>query len=674
MSIQHYITQILNGLEGRGRIRRPLVWCVQIGIFLFSGLAAFFLRFDFTVPAREVPHLVVALPVWMGIKAAIFRREKLDSGWWGFISIFDVAHLAIVNFAASLLGAIPILMVEGSSFPRSVYALDLLLCFVATAGVRIAFRILTEAAAGGSRGASAKRVIIYGAGQAGVMLLRETRSGAKNLYQVCGFVDDDPGKRQDSIQGLPVWGMGSQLPRLVQKHKIEKILIAVPSATGPQMTEILKNCSQARVPYKTIPSLTEVMQGQGIASSIRKVEVEDLLGRSPVHLDERQIRGKVRDRVVLVTGAGGSIGSELCRQLARFSPKAIVGYDNSENALFHLDLEMRERFADVCFCPEIGSTQNPGRLSEVLSKHSVSLLYHAAAYKHVPLLEAHVVEAVENNVLATANIARLAEQHGLEDVVMISTDKAVRPTSMLGATKRVAELVVNSFNGPSTKYVSVRFGNVLGSNGSVIPLFKKQIAAGGPVTVTHPEMHRYFMTIPEAAQLVLQASAMGRGGEIFVLDMGQPMKILDLARNLIILSGLRPDEDIKISFSGLRPGEKLYEELSSFDESTAPTEHQKIKIFRGPGVAREQMSQNLHLLAELCAKRDISRLILALKDIVPEYNPSVHLLRQALETRSSTSSLAALATAVGSSPQAAHLKPGAYDRLLTPAYSRVNET
>jgi FlaA1/EpsC-like NDP-sugar epimerase len=386
-----------------------------------------------------------------------------------------------------------------------------------------------------------------------------------------------------------------------------------------------------------------------------------------VNLDEQQISGKVRDRVVLVTGAGGSIGSELCRQLARFSPKAIVGYDNAENALFHLDLEMRESFTDIRFHPEIGSTQNAGRLSEVLSKHGVSLLYHAAAYKHVPLLEAHVVEAVENNVLATATVARLAAQHGLEDVVMISTDKAVRPASMLGATKRVAELVVNSYNGPSTKFVSVRFGNVLGSNGSVIPLFKKQIAAGGPVTVTHPDMHRYFMTIPEAAQLVLQASAMGRGGEIFVLDMGQPMKIVDLARNLIILSGLRPEEDIKIEFSGLRPGEKLYEELSSFDEATAPTGHEKIKIFRGPGIAREQMSQHLQLLAELCLKRDVSRLILALKDIVPDYNPSVHLLRQAIETHVAASSLAALASAVGSSPMAGQVEAGAHDRMLIPS-------
>ncbi len=646
--LQQYVAQILNNLAGRGRIRRPLVWLTQAGIFVFSGLLAFALRFDYTLPPRETAHLAMALAVWIVVKTAIFRREKLDSGWWSLVSIFEVMHLGLVNVAASVVSAGPIFLIAGASFPRSIYVLDLLICFLATAGIRITFRLLFESVGSGSRDASAKRVIIYGAGSAGVMLAREARVGAKNLYRVCGFVDDDPNKRHSSIQGLTVLGPGAQLPALVRKHNIEEVLIAMPSATGAAMTSVLSHCSDARVPYKTVPTLTEVLQGQSIAKNVRKVSVEDLLGRSPVHLDERQISESLRGRVVLVTGAGGSIGSELCRQLARFSPQAIVGYDNAENTLFHLDLEMRERFPDVPFYPQIGSIQNARRFSEVLTRHGVAIVYHAAAYKHVPLLEAHAVEAVENNVLGTATVARISAVHNLEAFVMISTDKAVKPTSMLGATKRLAELAVNSFAGQSTKFVSVRFGNVLGSNGSVIPLFQKQIAAGGPVTVTHPDMHRYFMTIPEAAQLVLQAAAMGSGGEIFVLDMGEPMKILDLARNLIILSGLRPDEDIQIAFSGLRPGEKLFEELSSSDEAMAPTAHEKIQIFRGLQVPREQIQRALRQFEELCARRDIGQIILALKGAIPDYNPSAQLLEQALEARAEGSSLAALATAVES--------------------------
>jgi FlaA1/EpsC-like NDP-sugar epimerase len=360
------------------------------------------------------------------------------------------------------------------------------------------------------------------------------------------------------------------------------------------------------------------------------VAVEDLLGRNPVRLDEMEISGKLKGRVILVTGAGGSIGSELCRQIARFSPQTIVGYEISENALFHLDLEMKERFPLVNFQPEIGSVQTPERLDEVFSQHQPSILYHAAAYKHVPMMETHIFEALQNNVFGTYETALVAAEHRLEDFVMISTDKAVHPTSVLGVTKRVAELAVNSLQNGGTRFVSVRFGNVLGSNGSVVPTFKKQIATGGPVTVTHPDMERYFMSIPEASQLVLQASTMGRGGETFVLDMGMPVKIVDLARNLILLSGLRPDEDIQIEFSGIRPGEKLYEELHTFRESTLPTRHEKIKIFVGPSLGFEEMREFLERLRHICAVRAVSELILQLKEIVPEYNPSSHVLRRAL--------------------------------------------
>ena len=334
--------------------------------------------------------------------------------------------------------------------------------------------------------------------------------------------------------------------------------------------------------------------------------------------------------MVLVTGAAGSIGSELCRQIARFHPAGIVGLEIAESPLFEIDREMRQGFPLVPFYPEIGSIQNRARIDDLLRQYKPSVVYHAAAYKHVPLMEVHVFEAIENNVFGTYNLAVAAAEHGVEDFLMISSDKAVRPTNVMGATKRVAELILLALQNGRTKYVAVRFGNVLGSNGSVIPIFKKQIAAGGPVTVTHPEMRRFFMTIPEACQLVLQASAIGKGGQICVLDMGQPVKIVDLARNLILLSGLKPDEDIKIIFSGMRPGEKLFEELSSLLEDTVPTEHEKIRIFIGEGVPKEDILTWLDSLHQICETRDTGRLVVALKEIVLDYSPSTHLLKRVI--------------------------------------------
>jgi len=533
------------------------------------------------------------------------------------------------NLHGSFVGTLAILWLAPRGFPRSVYVLDLLVCSLLTVGVRLAARIFFEASKF-HESADKKRTLIYGAGGAGVCLLVEIRNNAGLPYHVIGFIDDDPKKAGLAIHGAKILGNGQKLATVVGKHKVNTVLIAIPSASGEQMTDVLRCCLNGNVSYKTVPSLGEIIEGNGLAKQVRDVAVEDLLGRSPARLDEKEISEKIQDDVILVTGAGGSIGSELCRQIARFGAKMIVGYEISENALFHLDLEMKEHFPRVPFYPEIGSIQRPERLAEVLERYHPSILYHAAAYKHVPMMEAHVFEALENNVFGTYTTALLAAKHGVEDFVMISTDKAVRPTSIMGVTKRLAELAVNSLQNGGTRFVSVRFGNVLGSNGSVIPLFKKQIAAGGPVRVTHPEMQRYFMTIPEASQLVLQASTMGGGGEIFVLDMGKPVKILDLARDLILLSGLRPDEDIRIEFTGIRPGEKLYEELHTFAESTRPTRHEKIKIFAGPSLAYGEMTGPLETLRQICAVRDVTQLILQLKEIVPEYNPSSDVLQRAL--------------------------------------------
>jgi FlaA1/EpsC-like NDP-sugar epimerase len=510
-----------------------------------------------------------------------------------------------------------------------------MVCFLATAGIRVTVRVIMELGIqiDHTDTRKSKKLLIYGAGVAGQALLREIRSNPQLVYSVRGFLDDDPHKRGVSIQGIRVLGTGEDLARATVRHEIDEVLIAIPSASGTQMTSILERCHAANVSCKTIPSLGDLVEANGLTTQIRDVAVEDLLGRKPVRLEEDQIRANLEGKVVMVTGAAGSIGSELCRQIARFRPAGIVGFEIGESPLFEIDREMCQSFPAIPFHSEIGSIQNRARVDEVLRQYSPAVIYHAAAYKHVPLMEAHVFEAIENNVFGTHNLAVAAAEHGVEDFVMISSDKAVRPTNVMGATKRIAELLLLGLQNGRTKYVAVRFGNVLGSNGSVIPIFKKQIAAGGPVTVTHPDMRRFFMTIPEACQLVLQAAVIGKGGQICVLDMGEPVKIVDLARNLILLSGLKPDEDIKIEFTGMRPGEKLYEELSTMLEDTAPTAHEKIRIFVGNGMPEGNLQTWLGSLAEICETRDVGSLVVALKEIVLDYSPSTHLLKRMIESR-----------------------------------------
>jgi FlaA1/EpsC-like NDP-sugar epimerase len=475
-----------------------------------------------------------------------------------------------------------------------------------------------------------RRVAIFGAGRAGVILLGEIQANPQNGYAVSGFFDDDALKRGLRIHGVKVLGGAADLAAAVRKRRIEMVLIALPAATGDQIAAILEECHRASVAAKRIPALAELMGNRVLVDQIRDVRIEDLLGRPPVELRALEMTG----RVVLVTGAGGSIGSELCRQIARLQPAALVGFDHAETALYEIARELRARFPDVAFHPEVGSIQNPRRIEEIFREYGPQSVYHAAAYKHVPLMEAHLFEAVENNVFGTRNVARAAAAFGAEDFVLISSDKAVRPSNVMGATKRLAEIVCQA-QGQSSgcgRFMAVRFGNVLGSSGSVIPLFKQQIAAGGPITVTHPEMRRFFMTIPEAAQLVLEAAAMGRGGEIFVLEMGEPVRIADLARQMILLSGLKAD-DIRIEFSGIRPGEKLYEELSAYEETTVPTSHSQIRVFSGRSVAVEALARNLEALRLEVEEGDAGAVVSRLKELVPDYNPSGFLLRRAYRER-----------------------------------------
>lgn len=624
------MTKVDRLLDRLGPIHRIFVWTVQLGIFALSGVSAFLLRFDFNLPSVYLPHLMFGLLTWVVIKSAVFRLFDLDRGWWRYVSVTDLARIAVGNIIGSALSCIAIVEIAPSGFPRSIYLVDCILCFLGMAGIRVAVRLATEASSLVDTGASKTTTLIYGAGDAGHTLLREVRHNPRLPYRVIGFLDDRHDKKGLRIGGVPVLGGGDEAASIVRKRNVGLILIAIPSATGSEMTRIMELCHAAGAQCRTVPGLSEVIEERGLAGQIREVAVEDLLGRNAVRLDEDQIRAALHRKMVLVTGAAGSIGSELCRQIACFHPAGIVGFDAAESPLFEISREMRRMFPRIPFHAEIGSIQHRLRLDEIFNRYKPVAVYHAAAYKHVPLMESHVFEAIENNVFGTYNVAMAASEYGVEDFVMISSDKAVRPTNIMGASKRVAELLLLALQDGRTKYVAVRFGNVLGSNGSVIPIFKKQIAMGGPITVTHPEMRRFFMTIPEACQLVLQAAVIGQGGQICVLDMGEPVKIVDLARKLILLSGFRPGEDIKIDFTGVRPGEKLFEEVSTMLEDTAPTVHEKIRIFTGNPVQEGDPLAWLDILRAACESRDTGRLILGLKEIVLDYSPSTFLLKQVI--------------------------------------------
>lgn len=598
-------------------------------IVVVAALAgAFLLHFEFMLDARYGRMLLWGLPITIAVKLAVFRGFALRDLPWRYLGLEGVTRMVTANATASLVAALLLRWQWGPGFPRSIHVLDFLLCLAFMTGARLVVRLHFEP----SCGIDGRRTLIYGGGCAGVTLLSEIREHPELGYHVVGFLDDNPLKRDLRMRGVRVWGGRRMLADVVRRERISEILLALPGARGSEIAAILEECRSAAVATRRIPPLAELIDNRVLVGQIREVRVEDLLGRPAVQLEESGIRAGLAGKVVLVTGAGGSIGSELCRQIARYHPAAIVGLDQSETALYHIDQEMRERFPRVAFQAQVGSVQNRRRLDEIFRQLRPQAVYHAAAYKHVPLMEAHLFEAVENNIFGTHEVARAARNAGVKNVVLVSSDKAVRPASIMGATKRMAELVCLAASGEETRtrFMAVRFGNVLGSNGSVVPCFRRQIAAGGPVTVTHPGMRRYFMTIAEAAQLVLQAAALGTGGEVFVLDMGEPVRILDLARKMILLSGLKPERDIRIEFSGIRPGEKLCEELSAYEEDTLPTAHSQIRVFRGSGVAGEVLSRCLEDLRGAVAARDAEGAVLCLRELIPEYDPGTSVLRRAV--------------------------------------------
>lgn len=616
------------------RIRRHILsLCLDLAAFLCSSIVAFGLQFDGTLSTGLKHPMLIATCVWAVLQSVAFLVFQVSWGHWRYTSTSDAARLLLACSAGSIASSLVLSFLPATSgIPHSVYVLQWMIACVLTLGGRLAVRAAVSMRLLRHADGTRTRTLIYGAGSAASALVLELRHNDTLKCEVIGLIDDAPRNANLNLHGIRVLGTGDSLREIVRKYDIEKILIAIPSITGQQMVRILEHVLDAQVEYKMVPSLGELVQGAELGKQVRDVAVEDLLGRKPVRLDQKAIRERIQGKVVMVTGAAGSIGSEICRQIAPFEPLALIGFDVAETPLFQIDRELRKDFPNLTFHSEIGDIMRPDSLRRVMQKFRPAIVYHAAAYKHVPMMERHVFAAVENNILGTWHVAAAAVRHGVEDFVMISTDKAVRPTSIMGTTKRIAELVIRAMQQETgTKFVAVRFGNVLGSNGSVVPIFKEQIAAGGPVTVTHPEMARYFMTIPEASQLVLQAFSMGKGGEVFVLDMGDPVKIVDLARNLILLSGLRPDRDVKVQFSGVRPGEKLFEELNLQDECLMPTSHDKIKSYISPSdVTPGQIGARLQELKRIVETQDMEGLALLLKEMIPDYQPTSQLLSDAL--------------------------------------------
>ncbi|MDP2849264.1 MAG: nucleoside-diphosphate sugar epimerase/dehydratase [Humidesulfovibrio sp.] len=588
---------------------------------------SYLLRFDFNLPEIYAAQLRAMYKYALPLKLCVFLALGLYRGMWRYTSLVDFKRLGeAVLLSSALLVAFVAFRYGFTGFSRAVLALDGMLTLLFTAGLRLGIRVHYARNHGRTPPQGpARRVLVIGAGGLGERLLRELSQTPSLNFEVAGFLDDDPDKLGRSLHGRPVLGRVDDLLRMAALHKAEEILIAVSRASASQMRRIVETCKASGLPHRILPATSQLLDGKAVLT-LRPVDYQDLLGRTEVALNQNGLKAILTDRVVLVTGCGGSIGSELCRQVARFSPRRLVLVDASEYNLYAIAGELDEGGYAHYSCV-LGSVADEALMDRVLAEHAPSLVLHAAAYKHVPMLEENPWAAVTNNVTGTRILMRAAVAHGVERFVIVSTDKAVNPKSVMGASKRVTERLMAAFAGGPTRFSAVRFGNVVGSSGSVVPLFRRQIEAGGPVTVTHAEMTRYFMSISEACQLILQAAAMGQasgdseaGGDIFVLQMGEPVRIVDLARDLIRLSGKEPGVDVDIAFTGLRPGEKLAEELIGAGENVVRTEHEKIMALRRDADAGPAAD----LLAELEAaarNRDAAATRALLRRLVPEYSP-----------------------------------------------------
>jgi FlaA1/EpsC-like NDP-sugar epimerase len=615
--------------------RKPLIVLAHIAAFAASLVFAFLVannmqfRRDWLV--QQYPFMLL---LFLIVKIPVFGLFKQYRGWWRYVSISDllgilraslVSTLIIVTIWFAVTLQIPALRhalpPAIAAISQGIFMADLFGTILLPAGLRMIIRLYHEEFRT-TENRRLQRFLIVGAGNAGEALLREILRMPVVQYDVIGFIDDDPVKQGINIHGIPVLGTVEQLPTICADRSIEEIAIAMPSATRPQLRRVIQVCEGTKIRFRTVPSITDIASGKLRVSQIRDVDINDLLGREVVHLDLDLIQAFARDKTILVTGAGGSIGSEMCRQIGQFQPRLLLLIEQAENPLFYIERDLRRQFPDLVTRPLVCDITDRIRVEAIFTQYQPQVVIHAAAHKHVPLMELNPGEAIKNNVLGTQVVADATDKYEATNFVMISTDKAVNPTSIMGSSKRIAELYIQDLARTSkTQFVTVRFGNVLGSEGSVVPIFKKQIDAGGPVTITHPQMQRYFMTIPVASQLVLQAATMGKGGEIFVLDMGEPVKIVDLANMLITLSGLRPAEDIEIVFTGPRPGEKLFEELRIEGEDMQQTGHPKIRIWKNIPMDRDNLRAGIAHLIEIARQQDHARLAAQIKSLVPEYAP-----------------------------------------------------
>ncbi|HYH03944.1 MAG TPA: nucleoside-diphosphate sugar epimerase/dehydratase [Bacillota bacterium] len=599
-------------------MRRKLIsftlMLIDASIVAVVAYLALYIRFEGKIELRFLILLHRYIFVFIPIELMTFYLFGLYKRMWRYASVGELIGITAAVSVGSVLTFVASLAL-GALLPKSFYITAWFLNILFIGACRMCIRVTAEIRPISENGQS--RVLIVGAGNTGSMVAREIQQRHQQTKRIVGFADDSRAKEGQMLLGFKVLGSRKDLKRLVEDYQVDEIIIAIPSLTGPQLTQIVRDCRQTGCQVKIVPAMEELINGKPAVEQLREVNLEDLLRRDPVRLDLAKLAGYLQSKRVIVTGAGGSIGSELCRQIVRFQPSAVILLGKGENSIYEIEQELAVKYPDLNIEPVIADVRDEKRIRSIFARTRPEVVFHAAAHKHVPLMELQPEEAVQNNIFGTKNVAEAAHIYNAEIFVMVSTDKAVNPTSVMGTTKRVAEQVIQSIGMVSkTKFVAVRFGNVLGSRGSVVPLFKKQIAAGGPVTVTHPEMKRYFMTIPEAVQLVLQAGSMAKGGEVFVLDMGEPVRIYDMACSLIELAGLRPDKDIEIKFTGLRPGEKLFEEILSAEEGTSATNHEKIFIANLQSINLEKLERGLFFLQHCYVPQEIRR---TLAELVPTY-------------------------------------------------------